>query len=130
MFKRLRMLGAYVTITPLRRSYAYCLYKLLCQLQLIQPIKPHSLTSFFRLVHILVLKNVVVILLLRRISIRPRMVAIFFDLEKTTELLETAKEALKEAGSLGKTVLFVATKDEASRLVRGGGRKDRVTLRN
>jgi small subunit ribosomal protein S2 len=41
-----------------------------------------------------------------------------FDLEKTTELLEAAKEVLKEAGSQGKTVLFVGTKDEASAIVK------------
>lgn len=41
-----------------------------------------------------------------------------FDLEKTTALIETAKETLKDAGLHGKTVLFVGTKDEASRLVK------------
>jgi small subunit ribosomal protein S2 len=41
-----------------------------------------------------------------------------FDLEKTTELLDTTKEILKEAGLHGKTVLFVGTKDEASRIVK------------
>lgn len=39
------------------------------------------------------------------------------DLEKTTDSLTAAKEAIKTAGSLGKTVLFVGTKDEASRTV-------------
>ena len=41
-----------------------------------------------------------------------------FDLEKTTDLLDKAKETLKEAGLHGKTVLFVGTKDEASRIVK------------
>jgi small subunit ribosomal protein S2 len=41
-----------------------------------------------------------------------------FDLEKTVELLEKTKETLKEAGLHGKTVLFVGTKDEASRIVK------------
>lgn len=40
-----------------------------------------------------------------------------FDLEKTTDLLESAKEVLKEYGLQGKTVLFVGTKDEASKVV-------------
>ncbi|MCB9815060.1 30S ribosomal protein S2 [Candidatus Nomurabacteria bacterium] len=46
-----------------------------------------------------------------------------FDLEKTTALLETAKETLKEAGLHGKTVLFVGTKDEASRIVKAAAEK-------
>lgn len=46
-----------------------------------------------------------------------------FDLEKTTALLETAKETLKEAGLHGKTVLFVGTKDEASRIVKSAAEK-------
>ncbi len=41
-----------------------------------------------------------------------------FDLEKTTALLDTAKEVIKEAGLHGKTVLFVGTKDEATRIVK------------
>ncbi len=41
-----------------------------------------------------------------------------FDLEKTTELITKTKEVLKEAGLQGKTVLFVGTKDEASKLVK------------
>ena len=41
-----------------------------------------------------------------------------FDLEKTTSALEEAKEVLKQAGLTGKTVLFVGTKDESSKLVR------------
>lgn len=41
-----------------------------------------------------------------------------FDLEKTAVLLEKAKETLKEAGLHGKTVLFVGTKDEVSKLVK------------
>ena len=46
-----------------------------------------------------------------------------FDLEKTTALLDTAKETLKEAGLHGKTVLFVGTKDEAARLVKAAAEK-------
>lgn len=46
-----------------------------------------------------------------------------FDLEKTTELLATAKEVLKEAGLKGKTVLFVGTKDEVSKLVKESAEK-------
>lgn len=46
-----------------------------------------------------------------------------FDLEKTTALLETAKETLKEAGLHGKTVLFVGTKDESSQIVRAAAEK-------
>lgn len=41
-----------------------------------------------------------------------------FDLEKTSALLATAKEALTEAGKNGKTVLCVGTKDEVARLVK------------
>lgn len=40
-----------------------------------------------------------------------------FDLTKTAVLLESAKEALKDAGLHGKTVLFVGTKDEAAQVV-------------
>ena len=46
-----------------------------------------------------------------------------FDLEKTTALLETAKETLKEAGLHGKTVLFVGTKDEAADIVKAAAEK-------
>lgn len=46
-----------------------------------------------------------------------------FDLEKTTSLIETAKETLKEAGLHGKTVLFVGTKDEASQIVKAAAEK-------
>jgi len=46
-----------------------------------------------------------------------------FDLEKTAALLEEAKVMVKEAGSLGKTVLFVGTKDEVSKLVRAHAEK-------
>lgn len=46
-----------------------------------------------------------------------------FDLEKTTELLDSAKEVLKEAGLKGKTVLFIGTKDEASKLVKESAEK-------
>lgn len=41
-----------------------------------------------------------------------------FDLEKTAELIETAKAVLEEAGKNGKTVLFVGTKNETSVLVK------------
>jgi small subunit ribosomal protein S2 len=40
-----------------------------------------------------------------------------FDLEKTAALLKEAKEVIKEAGLKGKTVLFVGTKDEVSKMV-------------
>lgn len=46
-----------------------------------------------------------------------------FDLEKTTASLEEAKEALKNAGLQGKTVLFVGTKDEASLIVKEAAEK-------
>ncbi|MEM9336670.1 MAG: 30S ribosomal protein S2 [Patescibacteria group bacterium] len=46
-----------------------------------------------------------------------------FDLEKTAELIETAKAVVTEAGKNGKTVLFVGTKEEASRLVREAAEK-------
>jgi small subunit ribosomal protein S2 len=41
-----------------------------------------------------------------------------FDLEKTIASLEVAKETVKQAGLLGKTILFVSTKDEASKIVK------------
>lgn len=40
-----------------------------------------------------------------------------FDLEQSSALVATAAAVIKEAGSLGKTVLFVSTKEEMSRLV-------------
>lgn len=46
-----------------------------------------------------------------------------FDLEKSVELLEEAKAFLNEAGTKGKTVLFVGTKDEASKLVKVAAEK-------
>lgn len=46
-----------------------------------------------------------------------------FDLAQTSALLEAAKEVMKEAGQQGKTVLFVGTKDEASRLVHSAAEK-------
>lgn len=46
-----------------------------------------------------------------------------FDLEKTAALLDVAKETLKQAGLQGKTVLFVGTKDEASRIVKAAAEK-------
>jgi small subunit ribosomal protein S2 len=41
-----------------------------------------------------------------------------FDLEKTAASLAEAKEVLKQAGLAGKTVLFVGTKDESTKLVK------------
>ncbi|MCD5381387.1 MAG: 30S ribosomal protein S2 [Candidatus Pacebacteria bacterium] len=46
-----------------------------------------------------------------------------FDLEKTTELLDAAKEVLKETGLQGKTVLFVGTKDEASIIIKAAAER-------
>lgn len=46
-----------------------------------------------------------------------------FDLEKTVASLEAAKEVIKDAGLHGKTVLFVATKDEASRVMKAAAEK-------
>ncbi len=46
-----------------------------------------------------------------------------FNLEKTVALLDGAKEALKEAGLHGKTVLFVSTKDETSVLAKQAAEK-------
>lgn len=41
------------------------------------------------------------------------------DLEKSAALIEDAKVMLKEAGEQGKTVMFVGTKDEISKIVLG-----------
>ncbi len=41
-----------------------------------------------------------------------------FDLEQTADLIDQAKEILKEAGMNGKTVLFVGTKDEVVNTVK------------
>jgi small subunit ribosomal protein S2 len=41
-----------------------------------------------------------------------------FDLEKTAASVESVKELLKQAGLAGKTVLFVGTKDESSKLIK------------
>lgn len=46
-----------------------------------------------------------------------------FDLEKSADLIDAAKEVLKEAGLHGKTVLFVGTKDEASSIVKAAAEK-------
>ncbi len=46
-----------------------------------------------------------------------------FDLEKTTASIDAAKEVLKDAGLHGKTVLFVGTKDEASKIVKDAAEK-------
>ncbi len=40
------------------------------------------------------------------------------DLEKTSELLETAKAVVREAGKAGKVVLFVSTKEEIAPIVK------------
>ena len=48
------------------------------------------------------------------------------DLAKTGELLVHAKEVMKEAGSMGKTVLFVSTKDEASKIVKAAAERAEV----
>lgn len=40
-----------------------------------------------------------------------------FDLDKTADLIENAKQVLHQAGVQGKTVLYVGTKDEVSGLV-------------
>lgn len=45
------------------------------------------------------------------------------DLAKTSESLIAAKETLLEAGKLGKTVLFVGTKDEAAKIVKAAAEK-------
>lgn len=41
-----------------------------------------------------------------------------FDLEKTEVLLNSAKEIVKDAAKMGKTILFVSTKEEVSALVK------------
>lgn len=41
-----------------------------------------------------------------------------FDLERSAELISAAKEAIQKFASEGKVVVFVGTKDEASKLVR------------
>lgn len=46
-----------------------------------------------------------------------------FDLEKTTESLDATKEVLKQAGLTGKTVLFVGTKDESSKIVKAAAER-------
>ncbi len=46
-----------------------------------------------------------------------------FDLEQTATLVATAAEKLKEAGLLGKTVLFVGTKTEVVTLVKTAAEK-------
>ena len=45
------------------------------------------------------------------------------DLAKTSESLIAAKATLLEAGKLGKVVLFVGTKDEASKIVKAAAEK-------
>jgi small subunit ribosomal protein S2 len=45
------------------------------------------------------------------------------DLAKTSELLIAAKETMREAGSMGKVVLFVGTKDEASKIMKAAAEK-------
>lgn len=51
-----------------------------------------------------------------------------FDLEKTSVLLDAAKEVIKKAGSEGKTVLFVGTKDEANAVVKAAAEKAEMPL--
>ncbi|MFM2424317.1 MAG: hypothetical protein RLZZ70_708 [Candidatus Parcubacteria bacterium] len=46
-----------------------------------------------------------------------------FDLEQTAGLIATAAAVLEEAGKQGKTVLFVATKDEVSHIVKATAEK-------
>lgn len=46
-----------------------------------------------------------------------------FDLEKSAALLEEAATFLTEAGKQGKTVVFVGTKDEVSRIVKEAAEK-------
>lgn len=46
-----------------------------------------------------------------------------FDLEKTSAIIADVKELVKQAGLQGKTILFVATKDEASRLMKAAAEK-------
>jgi len=48
------------------------------------------------------------------------------DLTKTEASLKAAKEVIKQAGSLGKVVMFVGTKDEASKLVRAAAEQAEV----
>lgn len=49
-----------------------------------------------------------------------------FDLERSAAALETAKEVIRKAGSEGKVVLFVGTKEEVSRVVREKAEKIEV----
>ncbi|MEZ4104260.1 MAG: 30S ribosomal protein S2 [Candidatus Paceibacterota bacterium] len=46
-----------------------------------------------------------------------------FNLEQTADLLEKAKEAVKQAGLTGKTIMFVGTKDEVVKVVKNAGEK-------
>ena len=48
------------------------------------------------------------------------------DLSKTEASLQAAKETIKEAGKNGKIVMFVGTKDEASKLVRAAAEKAEI----
>lgn len=48
------------------------------------------------------------------------------DLSKTEESLKAAKETIKEAGQNGKIVLFVGTKDEASKIVKAAAEQAEV----
>ena len=48
------------------------------------------------------------------------------DLSKTEASLQAAKETIKEAGQNGKIVMFVGTKDEASKIVRAAAEKAEV----
>ena len=51
-----------------------------------------------------------------------------FDLEKTSALLDAAKEVMKKAGSEGKIVLFVGTKDEATAVVKEAAEKAEMPM--
>lgn len=46
-----------------------------------------------------------------------------FDLEKSAEHIETAKAVIRTAASLGKTVVFVGTKEEVTRAVKEAAEK-------
>lgn len=50
------------------------------------------------------------------------------DLEQTAQLLEDAKQMLKEAGEKGQTVLYVGTKNEISKIVESFGKKAEMPI--
>jgi small subunit ribosomal protein S2 len=51
-----------------------------------------------------------------------------FDLEQTAVLFENAKQILKEAGEQGKTVMYVGTKNEISKIVEQYGKKAEMPI--